>query len=170
MRPSPALAVLFSTIACLTACGATPPTPGAAGGGTQPSPDAPAAEIDCSQSNVTFVYQDRSYRLTNTCYNYDEQKIAQGELLYGPDKGTPDMSLYGCGDEVMVSLWGHAPTLPGNLSEPVIKVRMPGDPDERPSTSATIRVTSLGSAGDMIAGKFEGVLSPKLNEPGVPEP
>lgn len=161
MKFALALTALLGSIPCLAGCGGGGAT--ATGGGP-----APSAQIDCSQPNVTFVYQDRSYRLGNTCYDYDELKTAQGELLFGPDKGTPDVSLWGCGEGVMVSLFGHATALPGALNAPVVKVRMPGDPDERPSVSASIEITSMGAPGDMIAGTFEGVMSPKLNEAGVP--
>ena len=157
-----ALTAALTTIVSFAGCGGPATEPAAPAG-----PGKPEA-VDCSQSNIQLVYAGRSYRLTATCYDYDELKLAQGELLYGPDKGSPDIHMWGCAEGVMVSLFGHAPTVPGSLELPILKLKMPGDPDERPSDSATIRVTSMGAPGDMIAGTFEGTMSPKLNEPAVP--
>jgi hypothetical protein len=141
---------------------------GCGGAGGKPAAPASVEPADCTESNITLLYEGRRYRLTSTCYDYDELKLAQGELLYGSDKGTPDMHLWACGDGVMVSLFGNATALPGTIERPIVKIMMPGDPNERPSVSAAIRVASFGAPGDMIAGSFDAVLSPKLNESAVP--
>ncbi|MFO0556136.1 MAG: hypothetical protein U0271_47605 [Polyangiaceae bacterium] len=121
--------------------------------------------ISCVNSNITVTIDDREYELTQSPYAYEPRRTAQAELLYNTENGSPNLSGWASSaDGVYVHLLGHVPSVPGSIEEAEVRLQLPGDPDYRTSTRASIRVTSMGPAGDRIAGRFRAEISARLNQ------
>jgi hypothetical protein len=82
--------------------------------------------------------------------------------ILGPDD--PRFILDACGEDIVLSVDGSSPRLPGALADQRLQLRLRDTHTERMSRQGQVTVTGFGAVGGAVEGTFRFTMSPRLNE------